>query len=143
MEKNKILSQVICKISYSLAKNVSSIVVNQLNDSVSVGFNPGCGWIEIYHTNGIASFNETENRSNAGLIFEQELNFTFPGFDKLNRKIFQLLANSKLIFKIDYDSYSIIYGSKENPCLLSYNFQSDKSGYVVKVNRSGDRCFMI
>lgn len=72
-------------------------------------------WTQIYATPGSASFEEKEKETDAGLLYDQKLKFTYPGEDDSNTESFDAVRRP-VIVKITFNKgLPKMFGCLANP----------------------------
>lgn len=132
--KNENRSQRIFKIYYQYNLNVASINEGSTQFKRIITFNGSYGWELFYHTPGTAFFKEPKKDTDAGLLYNQKLDFYYPGEDEGNIENFINFAKP-VIIKIVYTSGQMkIIGDKENPVKIYDDLNiGDKSGRNINI----------
>jgi hypothetical protein len=140
MEKNTNLAQRICGIYYANTENVSSVNEGSDRWNKTVSFSSGT-WTEIKFTPGTGKFSEQNSDSKNGNLFNQSLEFFFPGEDESNSEDFNSILNQPVLVKIVYTSgQEKLIGSIENPCKLKTTLNvGNATGRKIMAERTSDQ----
>lgn len=131
--KNTQLFNPIVKIFYAKVPNLGNEIdeiIENSDKTVSVNFNPGYDWKEIYSTRETINYEEPPSNTDDGKQFAQKLTFSYPGSGKENFDIINDLDQIPLLLRIKYnDGTSRLLGTIENPTFILNDFSTQ--GYVT------------
>ncbi len=75
-------------------------------------------WTEIYATPGSVSFEEKEKESDAGVLFEQNLKFIYPGEDDTDSSVFDIIRRPVIIKIVFNKGFPKMFGCAANPAKI-------------------------
>ena len=134
------LSQEICNVSFIQSKNIR-LVSGSTKNYVLVNTLDNITFENFYFTPGSADFQENEKDLNAGNLFDQTLVCSVPGFHPDYRDFFDCASLLRLVLKITFQNgSSIIYGTPENPVLVSSKYVKSKFAHTIEFKRIGAKC---
>ena len=112
----------IVSLQYYKKQNIE--LTENSDKTVSIVFSFG-DWIELYSTLFTIEFSEDSNNTANGIIYKQNLSFTFLGDDKIINTEMSDILNYPLILKLNYqDGTSKILGDNQNTCTITKNFKA-------------------
>ena len=119
---NKLLK--IITVHIALVSDIETLT--QVNQNVSLTFNSGKNWEEIYFVNGSAQFSEQSKQTKAGTVYEPELSLTLPGDDQVHQETIQFYIGKPIIIRFDYhDGTQKLVGNEINWMKSNTDFSSE------------------
>lgn len=145
LTKNKYLAPIITRVYYQFIYNIVSVNPGSTDNHKTVLFQAGQNWLEIYKVPKDVNFDEPIKRTDAGNLYEQKLQLSFPGDDESNLADFNNLEHRPLIVKFEYDnSKSKLIGEVNNPVTASISYSTSRGGSVITFEcDSRNRAFWI
>ena len=122
LNKPNTLTAVICKIEYAFANNIDFIYDSPIPFFKIVIFKDDISWNEIKFSPGTGQFFERIERTDAGILYRQELSFKLPGDDPDQTETLDNMLHTGLIFRIEDTSGTVrIIGDLENPVRITHD----------------------
>jgi hypothetical protein len=129
-KKNGILPFV-SGVSYAYKEDIACFI--KIQNQVTIVFNTGKDWIPVYSKPSTLLFHEKAERTQAGMLYKQEVKIQYPGKDKEAVLDFEDLEQRPLLIKLTYNTREErVVGEPEVPAQMLAGFESkDKSVYTV------------
>lgn len=129
IQKNSRLITPIVKVWYAIVdlldNEVASIEENIIDGTVSVNFEEGHSWKEIYTTKESHSFEDAESFEKNGSLYNQKLIVNHPGDGAENQKLLKDLNQRPLIIRMQQlDGYYKLLGTIDNPVFINVGLSS-------------------
>jgi hypothetical protein len=94
---------------------------------------PGADWEIVYFTASTALLSETPDNGTANRLINQVIQINYPGDDSPDMSRF---GNQRHAVVVKYeDGAEYVFGSPDVPMLGSWEFNSERKGYVLKFTR--------
>jgi len=119
--ENKLLK--IIAVYIALVSDIETLTED--GQTAALTFASGKDWEQIYFVDGTALFKEPAINTDAGTIYNQQLNLTLPGDDQEHQEKIISYMNKPVVIRFDYDDDSKkIIGDLNNYTELTPDFSS-------------------
>lgn len=126
-QKNEDLVPVIIKIFYQFRNNIQSDGPGPTPGTWQINFKSGFSWKEIKFSPGTADFVQNKKDTDAGILFEQKLQFSVPGDDSLNFEELTSIDQMPVVVKFEYSGGLVrLIGTKSIPAEFLDNYSSNR-----------------